>query len=260
MTATACRFMYVNRADTGTLTATDAATSFPAANIQTSWPQLPWRSLNVTGTKYLIWDMASAVPVTACVILNHNLTTGATASLQGSTNNSDWTSLGSFTMTRDDGGTTIARDPLVLYIGTVSYRYFRLVLADAANPAGYMSVARVFLGEFVEATRNYVLPWGVTPIDLSLKQRATNGVLHVNEKVVYRFIEHGYVNVLWAQREAFRRMLDTVKAAKTFFLDLAPDDTATDQMVFYVRFKELPKLEKVTWQHWSYSCAFEEDV
>ena len=98
-----------------------------------------WRATGDT-SENLVIDLGSAQQVTAFVLSDHNLTSGASIKLQG--NAADvWGA-----PTYDSGNITV-QDPLYLYLDR-TFQYWRVLIADAANPDGYIEAAGLFLGTY----------------------------------------------------------------------------------------------------------------
>lgn len=251
--------MWFNESISGSAGATDAADGFPITNVQYRFRQKPYRSANATGTKNLDFDLHSAKNIKAAILLDHNLTSGATAEVFRSSNGSSWSSVGSFTLTRTDNGASIVIDPLVLFFD-LTYRYWRLALADASNPDGYIQVGLVFLGGYTQMAKNYQHGWAITTVDLSQEVQASNGVTHVNEKPSYRILEKEYYRVPEAQKDAVRQISDAVGSKQAFFISMRPDDNTHDLYTVYGRFQLLPKPTNNRGRLWDIKMSIKEDL
>lgn len=110
----------------------------------------------------IVFDLGSAMAVSSCGIIS-NLTASATITLEG--NSSD--SWGSPAVSES---ITAADRNLMHYFTEETYRYWRLVFADAANPDTYIEIELVFLGGYLQ------MP-GIDPqIDESLKSKSSVAV------------------------------------------------------------------------------------
>ncbi len=109
-----------------------------------------WKSTGDTSENIVI-DLGSATQATVLILHGHNFTSGATITLEGNATDS-WGSP-SYTSTFS----TIT-DPLVLYLDQ-TYRYFRIAMADAANPDGVLTIANLFLGTYLELNKIHA-DWG----------------------------------------------------------------------------------------------------
>ncbi len=94
-------------------------------------------------TYNIVVDLGSAQQIEAFLLLDHNLTSGGSATLQGNTADS-WSS------PAYSQALTVA-DPLLYYLDQ-TYRYWRLVVTDAT--ISYFEAAGLYLGDYLELSRN----------------------------------------------------------------------------------------------------------
>jgi hypothetical protein len=87
-------------------------------------------------------DLGAALQVQAFVLLDHNLTSGATITLQANS--------------ADDWGAPPYSQAVTWTAGTLclfldqTYRWWRLTISDDANPAGYLRASEFYLGAYLE--------------------------------------------------------------------------------------------------------------
>jgi len=89
-------------------------------------------------------DLGSAQEVTAMIIGDHNLTAAATVTLIGV----------------DDpaysGSVTWASPYMVHFLSSAqTKRYWQIQITDAANPDAYIEIGELYLGSYIELSRNY---------------------------------------------------------------------------------------------------------
>jgi hypothetical protein len=146
--------------DAATVAASSEMSSLPAVNVQSFRPDEVWRATGCTA-EYLTFDFGSAVAANALVLLGHNLTGAATLRLRLGTSAGnaaaapavDTGALSAWPITGKPS------DPdwpyyfsLLTWPNPTGYRYGRLDIADAANPAGYVQASRLYVGpSFVPA-------------------------------------------------------------------------------------------------------------
>jgi len=171
-----------------TATATSAATSMPASNLNKVQPSDVWRSTSITGQVIEI-DLGSAKAVDLVALMFTNLTSAATWRVQAGTTTgvSDY-----------DGGTVTAwagatqnvdRPHAMLFMSSVqTYRYWKITLTDAANPASYFEAGRLILANAIQLTRNYAFGAGRGYIDLSTVKEAFGGQLLIEDKAKRPFL------------------------------------------------------------------------
>jgi hypothetical protein len=90
-------------------------------------------------------DLGSAQEVKALVIFDHNLTSAATITLIG------------VDPPIFSEAITWADNQILHYLSIATMkRYWQLQITDAANPDGYMDIGELFLGSYMELSRNYI--------------------------------------------------------------------------------------------------------
>ena len=140
--------------DSGTtLTGSSAATNLPVTNLKDNFVAVPWRTTGDTDENVVI-DFGSAKQVTAVGIFGHNLTSGATVTLQGNASDSWGTPTYSqaLTIVTDSLSDVI---PKICFFLDQTFRYFRLRLQDASNPDTYIEIGRLWMGAYVTPTYNF---------------------------------------------------------------------------------------------------------
>jgi len=89
-------------------------------------------------------DLGSAQEVKALVLSDHNMTSAATISLVGLYD----------TVFTD--AVTWADDRIVHFLSAATTkRYWQLQITDAANTDGYIEIGEIYLGSYIELSRNY---------------------------------------------------------------------------------------------------------
>jgi len=116
-----------------------------------------WRSTGDSSENIVI-DLGSAQTPTLVIIHDHNLTSGATVTIEAHTSDSWGSPSYSYEFTS-------ITDPLYYYIPTTqNYRYWRLVFEDSSNPDGYISINNIFLGTYL-ALQATNASWGSSAQD-----------------------------------------------------------------------------------------------
>lgn len=89
-------------------------------------------------------DLGSAVEVEALILFDHNLTSAATITLIG------------VDPVLFSEPVTWASEKILHYLSVATTkRYWQLQITDAANPDGYIDIGEIFLGSYMELSRNY---------------------------------------------------------------------------------------------------------
>ncbi len=90
-------------------------------------------------------DLGSAVEVKTLILFDHNLTSAATITLIG-VDPTLFTEL-----------VTWADEKILHYLSiATTKRYWQLQITDATNPDGYIDIGELFLGPYMELSKNYV--------------------------------------------------------------------------------------------------------
>lgn len=174
------KILYDNKAiaTTTTITPSSETVGFEAsASLKDTRLARKWRSTGVSSETLVFADTTNAIAATYCIIQAHNLTSGATITLQGN-NTNVWTSpaysvnvpgIRKQAYIVDSAGAYITGadlDPLWGYdfvskraalndIRVVSFPlqgfvYWRLVIQDVGNPAGYIEIGNVYIGKSLD--------------------------------------------------------------------------------------------------------------
>jgi hypothetical protein len=161
-----------------TITAASAASTMPASNLNKPQPTDVWRSTSLT-SQYIEIDLGSAKAVTIVALMFTNLTSAATWRVQAGTT-TGVSNYDSGTVTAWAGATQNVDRPhalLDLTSASKTYRYWKITLTDASNPAGYFEAGRVVLANAFQPTRTYALGAGRGFKDLTERADAFGGQL-----------------------------------------------------------------------------------
>ena len=146
------RILYNDLWKAGTLTDSSEAVGYAGTNTQHPHLSRAWRSTGLAG-EWVKIDAGTAITADSLAIIGHNFTAAATVRIQG--NAADAWGAPSLDLRGNPS------DPLILSIfASASYRYWRVSIDDAANPAGFLTIGRVYLCARWESTE---------PIDQSFK-------------------------------------------------------------------------------------------
>lgn len=149
--------------DAATLAASSEVSTLPATNLQTMQPKKKWRSSSAL-TPYLTLDFgAVGAACNGLALIGHNLTSAATIRVRGKATSDvtvsptvDTTALSAWPAT---GKPADAYWPQYLswlaWSNGTALRYWRVDLADGANPAGYLEAGRLMLGPYWRPTTNF---------------------------------------------------------------------------------------------------------
>ena len=207
------RFSYANLVDSADLTPSSQISTLPAANLQDSRPTAVWRTEGCADESVVI-DLGSPGTATLAALLEHNLTSSATISLQANSADS-WTSP-PFSASLDWHPSII-----IELFNQVSYRYWRLAVADSANPDGYLQIGRLWLGDCFQPARDFDKDFSIRRVDPSEVSYGDSGSRTVSDRTPYRVASIRFSST--AEKDAFDQLIAAVGAGKDFIAALDPD-------------------------------------
>lgn len=254
-----CRIVYnLDDVNGATIVASSTYNSdFPAGNVINDFVNRPWRSNPpITNPEYVSFDMGSAKSMTCAGIVGHNFSSGATVKLQRSPDNSVWTDVGTFTILLDADGNVLKR--VVLFFSSISYRYWRIHIVDTSNPAGYVEMGRVIIGDYYEPSRNYNDYFAIEYIDPSEEQRAAGRDPIYRQQTIYRRATVSFEYMDDTQRNKFIAMFLKVGNTKPMLLALDPTDAPSQESMYCSFLTPMRLLTALINQHDALNVVFEE--
>jgi len=235
-------FLYDNLLDSATLTASSAATGFPANNLKN-----PFR------TKY--WKTAGATAGTATLVINHG--SAKVVNAIALTGYPDWAAApGTLKMEYGDDGVTYAEHDDLTWVapttpggnkGTIiakvtaqNHQYNRL---SVVNAPGDWQLGRLFVGSYFEPARDYGRGYEEEVVDPSLISQTIGGQDHADEKERYRIIRVGGVILTQAQWVLYQAMVNAVGVRKELFVAFDYTNDAAERTL-YGKFSKLPAIAR----------------
>lgn len=153
--------------DAATITGSSQANSDLADdNVVHPFVAKPWRTTGDT-SEPIVFDLGSAKTINCIGIFGHNLTIGATVTIQAHSANS-WGSPSESApaaVVADPDGNVLQR--IVQFNVYSAYRYWRLVFADPSNPDGFIQIGRIAGGAYYEFDRNISQNFAIERVDPS---------------------------------------------------------------------------------------------
>jgi hypothetical protein len=226
-------FAYSNRVDTATITASSEVASLPASNVAQLWKSKVWRTTGYA-SEWIKFNFGAAAAVRALALVGHNFTSGATVKIQANATDV-WTS-----PSIDVTLAYNAANLVYLWSSDQSFQYWRITIVDASNPAGYLEVGRVFLGQTATPDRSFAR-WSREPVDPTVITRSYDGAESFDRRTAYDLLTFEFKLVLTSTFDA----LAAAVGLKTYFFVIADYDNAlrTDgrhDLTKYCRLEELP--------------------
>lgn len=139
-----------NWLEAATITSSTEDALYPLANLTDRRPSKAFR-FTVVSASWIHIDLLSALNPELVSIVNHNFTVDATVLVKHSDNDSNWTTLHTFTALE------LAKPILTNFISGSAHRYWKIEATDATNPE-MMEIGEIFLGSIDTLSRNY--NWG----------------------------------------------------------------------------------------------------
>ncbi len=223
------RFLYDNLLDDGTLTASSEDSEFPVTNIQHRWHTRHWRSTGVAA-EYVTCDLGAPKDIKSLIVKYHNFQLGATVHILA--DSAPTFDSGPGGLPELDVTLTVTTETIVYnWSSAKTYQYWRLTIADAGNPDGYVRIGRMYLGTYISPTYNYK-DRQETYKDPSDKAISTGGQDSADEETHYSELSYTFL-VLTADKATFKAIFDEVGTSKAYFVCEDPTSAATT--TYYVQ-------------------------
>ena len=218
----AIRLLWQNYHPEATLTASSASADWPVDFLQNRWPTLVHRTTGVS-SEWWKWDLGAAQTIKYFVFWNHNFTSGATLTLQANSEDSWGAPPYSASVTW--------RAEKLIHYPDQSYKWWRLVVANAGNPDGYLKGGYAYLGSYFEPTYNYQGKHRELT-DPSIISLSFDGQAAAAEKTKYTGLTYEFAAVTDSDRAVLETIWDTLGLSEHWFLI---EDSSKPENVLYVK-------------------------
>ncbi len=181
-------------------------------------------------------DLGSAVEVKTLILFDHNLTSTATITLIG------------VDPVLFSEPVTWADDKILHYLSVATTkRYWQLQITDAANPDGYIDIGELFLGPYMELSRNYTYGFQKGIALLSGSNKTPYGVRKNRFYNRQRQFVYDFRGLVLADLVLMETLIDgitnrDVGTLKPFFFN---DDSAIPANTWLMNLDELPERNMV---------------
>jgi hypothetical protein len=173
--------------------------------------------------EWLKVDAGAAVSVQFAAALNHNAGAAGTIRLQGNASDA-WTA-----PSVDEQLSTAGEDGLSLVrwlSAAQTYRYWRMVVKDSANSAGYSALGLAWAGPLVEPSAPFDREYVDGTTLLSERARSTHGAVWTDARPTYKTRKIKWRSMLPADRVLLDAVADGAGYAPLFFaMDAVGDPT-----------------------------------
>ena len=112
-----------------------------------------YRSSSLEAPNTVTIDLGGAETVQALVIYDHNFTSGAVITLEGDDAATFDSDVGNPQYTAP---VAWCDDKIIHYLSVETRQYWRLKVSDLGNPADYLEIGEIYLGGYLELSRNFV--------------------------------------------------------------------------------------------------------
>jgi hypothetical protein len=204
-----------NEISAATLTVSSEDANYPKANIKALPVAQTFRTTGDTAESVLM-DFGAPVAINFFALINHNLTSAATITLKAGTTSG----VTNFTQVI----TWAAETTFKKLAGTETYRYWKLELADAANPDAYIEIGYLVLAVCTAFTFGPL--YGTLQIDEedvnneTLTEFGAQDARHIYSKAEIRFD----LRRVTSDDDTIRALLRTMKGSATPALLVIEDD------------------------------------
>lgn len=254
-----------NWASDATISGGSFLASRPRANMQDIRLFRLARSADLSSAStYVIADLTTARPIRLVVITNHNLTAAATIRVRAATSEAGLTSAAPVDVTQavwlgsntPAGNTTRAGLPihmpcaLVILPADRTYRWWRIDIADAANPDGYVEIGYLQLWQAIEISGGIAFGANLTPETGTIKQETVGLVGDFDRRRSRRTAQFVTDHLSLADAD---RILDIVRDRDidqpVFWLpEASPADPGSIlRRAFLARLRQMTALEAAWW-------------
>jgi hypothetical protein len=217
------RFLSTMKFDTATITASSAASGLPAANAVDTFVAKVWRTTGKT-SEWIKFDLGSAKKNTMIAIFGHNLTSGATVTVQA--NSTDAWIPPSYSH-----AVTWNAQAMVLFLDQ-TYRWWRIAIADTGNPDGYIEIGRICAGEYYEPAVNVTDGIQRKVMDPSTIEESEGRQGYAVEKETYRTYEVQFTGIALAQQQELETIFRAVKTIRPLVFALDPDNAPETDTIY----------------------------
>jgi len=211
------RILWQNLHPGASLTVSSEDPDWPASFLLIHWPGLRHRTTG-DSDEWWKWDLGSAKLVSYLALWGHNFTAGATITVQA--NNSDSWGSPALSIPASRYSDYIVANPE----GT--YRWWRLSVQDAANPAGYLEAGWPYLGGFFEPRYSFAARRRSLR-DRSERIYSVGGQFVAVVRDRYAAPVYDFDGVLDSDRTALEAIYKEIGEHKPYFLLEDSDDQST---------------------------------
>ena len=171
------------------------AATLPLANLQAMYPGQVCRFTSLAGMA-IVADLGAPYAINLVALVMHSATAAASWRIRGASSQANLTAApgydsGTVSLWPSSGqpsGWPKATSSLFL-AGAQTYEWWRIDLADAANPAGYLDIGRLYLAAAWQPSRNHKTDWSLAYVDDTLVTKSLSGINFVTPRPPRRKVD-----------------------------------------------------------------------
>ena len=251
------RLFYNNLIDASgvVITETSEVSTLPSSNVVHELRGKVWRTGTSVALEAIVFDLLTAQAVTACIILDHTITSGdSLIKIQGHTSDS-WGSP-SFSQT-----ITYAADIITTVFASQTYRYWRFTFTKSAAGVS-RDVGRIFLGTYVEPDEDPDYDgYQESAEDQSRRQVTLGGQEYTELLDGYLMLKGDFTHITNTNKGLLKTYAQTVRQAVSHFIQVST--TSPWDGVYYVKLRNAPKFKAAALETnpvWNTSLEWKEQL
>tara|TARA_Y100000310_G_scaffold14259_1_gene14462 strand:- start:1554 stop:2330 length:777 start_codon:yes stop_codon:yes gene_type:complete len=186
-----------------------------------------WRTTGDT-SEWIVFDLGAAAALDMIGIFGHNLTAAATVTLQGHTADSWGAPDFSQTLEVVTDEDSVVIPKIVEFFTSTSKRYWRVLIADAANPDTYIQIGRIKAGAYYEPARSINERFSIMVVDPSEGQEEPGITPNFRSRTEYERISVAHEFASTTQRKEFRTLYRKVGKRVPVILSVDPTNEPTE--------------------------------
>ena len=217
------RFLYTFKFDDAVITSSSEVSGLPDDNAVHDFVARKWRTTGDTG-QWIKFDQGSAKKITMAALFGHNLTSGATVTIQANSEDSWEAPSYSQAMTWNEKA-------IVKFIDE-TYQWWRITFEDGSNPDEYIEIGRICAGEYIEPDVNVSENVSKQLIDPSVKEGNQGKQGNVITRPKYRAFSVEFTGIARAQQDQLSAMFEAVGNTGPLVFALDPDNYPEEDTIY----------------------------
>jgi hypothetical protein len=154
---------YIDNLTTTTLTSLTESPTFPLINVQDQRLSMRFHTFASVTAQTVTVDFGTAMSISTAAVMAHNFTSSCTVTISANTTDS-WPGATSKTITYNAG-------MMLNFFAPVSYQYWQFSLDDQTNTDGFLSMGRLWLGDYITIDPS-------SEVDFTVIKKRSDRVIH----------------------------------------------------------------------------------